>query len=53
MVQEALEALPGVAQVTTDVNARTATCTVEKGKFDAEKAIAALSEAGYDSTVLE
>jgi len=52
-VQEALEALPGVAQVTTDVDANTATCYVKKETFDVEQAIAALAEAGYDSTVLE
>jgi copper chaperone CopZ len=53
-VRKALEALPGVAHVTTDVSAQTATCAVEKDKFDAEKAIAALAEVGYDnSTVLE
>ena len=50
-MQKALEALPGVVLVTTDVNAKTATCSVEKGKFDSEEAIAALAEAGYDSTV--
>lgn len=53
-MRKALGTLPGVADVKTDVNPKnpTATITVEKGKFDPEKAISLLADEGYeDSTV--
>jgi len=42
-----LQSLPGVANVEIDADARTATVTVDAGKFDAAKAVAALKNSGY------
>ena len=51
-MRSALEELPGVAKVETDVDARTATCTAEKGTFDVELAIKTLGEEGYEGSSL-
>tara|TARA_R110002072_G_scaffold303108_2_gene493845 strand:+ start:2234 stop:2473 length:240 start_codon:yes stop_codon:yes gene_type:complete len=42
-----LKSLPGVANVEIDAAARTATVSVEAGKFDAAKAVAALKSSGF------
>jgi type III secretory pathway lipoprotein EscJ len=42
-----LLSLPGVANVEIDADARTATVSVEAGKFDAAKAVAALKSSGF------
>jgi copper chaperone CopZ len=42
-----LQSLPGVANVEIDADARTATVSVEAGKFDAAKAVAALKNSGF------
>lgn len=42
-----MQKLPGVANVETDASTRIATVSVEAGKFDAAKAVAALKNSGY------
>jgi len=42
-----LQSLPGVANVEIDADARTATVSVEAGKFDAARAVAALKNSGF------
>lgn len=42
-----MQSLPGVANVEIDADARTATVSVEAGKFDAARAVAALKNSGF------
>lgn len=51
-VRETLAAVPGVEKVETDVDTQTATVVTGPG-FEAKKAIAALTEAGYPAAVTE
>ena len=52
-MQNALQPLPGVAEVQVDVSSGKATLRVNAGEFDAKRAIAALAEAGYDGASVE
>ena len=45
--------LPGVANVEIDADARTATVSVEAGKFDAAKAVAALKNKGFPADTVK
>lgn len=47
-MQNALEPLPGVAEVEVDVASGEARLRVNASEFDPKKAIAALAEAGYE-----
>jgi copper chaperone CopZ len=51
-VEETLAALPGVVDVKVEIATKVATVAVDKEKFDAEKAIAALVEADFEGTTL-
>jgi copper chaperone CopZ len=48
-----LQSLPGVANVEIDGDARTATVSVEAGKFDAAKAVAALKNSGFPADTVK
>jgi len=48
-----LQSLPGVANVDLDADARTATVSVEAGKFDAAKAVAALKQSGFPADTVK
>ena len=48
LVRETLSPLPGVADVKTDFNAKTAICTINPKKFIAKKALKELHDVGYD-----
>ncbi|MDP6467006.1 MAG: cation transporter [Pirellulaceae bacterium] len=53
-VTDALSPLPGVVEVKTDPNKRTATVTVDALKFDSKSAIEKLAAANFeDSTVVQ
>ena len=53
-VKSTLSEQPGfVKDVTIDIETHTATIEVEKGKFNAEAAIAALAEAGYEGATIK
>jgi hypothetical protein len=48
-----LQSLPGVANVEIDADALTATVSVEAGKFDAAKAVAALKNSGFPAKTVK
>lgn len=48
-----MQSLPGVANVDIDADARTATVSVEAGKFDAAKAVAALKSKGFPADTVK
>jgi hypothetical protein len=48
-----LQSLPGVANVEIDADARTATVSVEAGKFDVAKAVAALKNSGFPADTVK
>jgi copper chaperone CopZ len=48
-----LQSLPGVAKVEIDADALTATVSVEAGKFDAAKAVAALANKGFPAKTVK
>ena len=48
-----MQSLPGVANVEIDADARTATVSVEAGKFDAAKAVAALKNSGFPADTVK
>ena len=48
-----MQSLPGVANVDLDADARTATVSVEAGKFDAAKAVAALKQSGFPADTVK
>lgn len=52
-VHEILSEQPGVKDAVVDFDARMATVAIEPGKFDAEAAIAALVDHGFDHSKLK
>jgi len=48
-----LQSLPGVANVEIDADARTATVSVEAGKFDAAKAVSALKDVSFPAETVK
>lgn len=48
-----MQSLPGVANVEIDADARTATVSVEAGKFDAAKAVVALKNSGFPADTVK
>jgi copper chaperone CopZ len=51
-VQKALTALPGVANVQTDVENRTAMVKIDPKAFELQKALETLDAGGYGKTAL-
>ncbi len=51
--KEILSEQPGAKEVVVDFDAKTATVAVEKGEFDAEAAIAALVDHGFEHSTLK
>src|SRR5687768_711920 len=51
-VEDILERQPGVKAVRVDFEGKTAIVAVEEGRFDAEEAIAALVDKGFDNSAL-
>ena len=51
--KEILSEQPGAKEVVVDFEAKTATVAVEKDKFDADAAIAALVDHGFDHSTLK
>lgn len=52
-VKEILSEQPGAKDVVVDFDSKTATVAVEEGKFDADAAIAALVDHGFDHSTLK
>jgi copper chaperone CopZ len=52
-VKEILSEQPGAKEVVVDFDSKTATVAVEEGKFDADAAIAALVDHGFDHSTLK
>ncbi len=52
-VKEILSEQPGAKEVVVDFDAKTATVAIEEGKFDADAAIAALVDHGFDHSTLK
>lgn len=52
-VKEILSELPGAKEVVINFEAKTATVAVDKDKFDAEAAIAALVDHGFENSTLK
>ena len=52
VVEDTLQALPGVAAVETDIENKVARVNVDADKFDADSAIAKLAEEGYPETTV-
>ena len=51
--KEILAGQPGARDVYVDFEAKTATVAVEEGKFDAEQALAALVDHGFDHSTMK
>lgn len=51
-VKEILSRQPGVKEVQVDFDAKKATVAIEEGRFDAQQAIAALVDKGFDHSAL-
>ena len=52
-VEEILERQPGAKEVQVDFEGKTAIVAVEEGAFDAEQALAALVDKGFDHSALK
>jgi len=52
-VKEILSEQPGAKEVVVDFDSKTATVAIEEGKFDADAAIAALVDHGFDHSTLK
>jgi copper chaperone CopZ len=52
-VKEILSEQPGAKEVVVDFDSKTATVAIEEGTFDADAAIAALVDHGFDHSVLK
>jgi mercuric ion binding protein len=52
-VRDALEPLPGVADVKVDVNTKTVTLSFDESELEVEAALEALEAAGKPATVRE
>jgi copper chaperone CopZ len=51
--KEILSEQPGAKEVVVDFDSKTATVAIEEGKFDADAAIAALVDHGFDHSTLK
>lgn len=51
--KEILSELPGAKEVVINFDAKTATVAIEEGKFDADAAIAALKDYGFENSSLK
>jgi copper chaperone CopZ len=52
-VEEILERQPGAKEVQVDFEGKTAVVAIEEGAFDAEQALAALVDKGFDHSALK
>jgi copper chaperone CopZ len=52
-VEDILERQPGATEVRVDFEGKTATVAIQEGSFDAEQALAALVDKGFDHSALK